>query len=362
MEPVTHFLTGACLGRSGFNRTTAYATLAMTLAAEAPDLDMLWGIRGPVAQLQHHRGITHTFLGAPFMALLITGAVWLWDRWHSHRTNSRAATATRRRKPQGPPVRWGVVWLLALFADLSHILLDWTNNYGVRPFFPFNIHWYAGSIFFLLEPLYFAALLAALIVPAILGLADSEIGVRRPRFRGRGWAIFALIFGLLLGCWRWAEHDRALHLLAQQNYGDESVIKMCVNPYPGDPFRWFGVVETADFYQTIMLNTRTGDASTPQSEDRYYKQPQTPAILSAERSYLGRVFLDWSQFPLVRQMQAPASTRNGLTYTRVQFRDMRFAYDVLFLHGHRKTPLSGTVLIAPNGSVDEMKMSDRVQK
>ena len=36
MEPVTHFLTGACLGRSGFNRKTAYATLAMTLAAEAP--------------------------------------------------------------------------------------------------------------------------------------------------------------------------------------------------------------------------------------------------------------------------------------------------------------------------------------
>ena len=48
MEPVTHFLTGACLGRSGFNRKTAYATLAMTLAAEAPDLDMFWRLRGPV--------------------------------------------------------------------------------------------------------------------------------------------------------------------------------------------------------------------------------------------------------------------------------------------------------------------------
>ena len=32
MEPVTHFLTGACLGRSGFNRKTAYATLAAVLA------------------------------------------------------------------------------------------------------------------------------------------------------------------------------------------------------------------------------------------------------------------------------------------------------------------------------------------
>ncbi len=80
MEPVTHFLTGACLGRSGFNRTTAYATLAMTLAAEAPDLDMLWGLRGPVAAFEHHRGITHSLLGAPFMALLVTGSMWLWHR------------------------------------------------------------------------------------------------------------------------------------------------------------------------------------------------------------------------------------------------------------------------------------------
>ncbi len=99
MEPVTHFLTGACLGRSGFNRKTAYATLAMTLAAEAPDLDVLWGLRGPVAGFQHHRGITHTFLGAPFVALAVTGVVWLWHR-------------SRRRKPELPP-RWILLWILS---------------------------------------------------------------------------------------------------------------------------------------------------------------------------------------------------------------------------------------------------------
>jgi hypothetical protein len=48
-NPITHFLTGACLARAGFNRKAAYATLAMTLAAEMPDLDTLWGFRGPVA-------------------------------------------------------------------------------------------------------------------------------------------------------------------------------------------------------------------------------------------------------------------------------------------------------------------------
>src|SRR5580658_8803790 len=83
MEPVTHFLTGAVLARTGFNRRTAYATLAMTLAAEAPDRDVLWAFRGPVAALQHHRGITHTFLGAPFIALAVTGTVYLWHRFRT---------------------------------------------------------------------------------------------------------------------------------------------------------------------------------------------------------------------------------------------------------------------------------------
>jgi hypothetical protein len=41
LEPITHFLTGACMGRAGLNRKTALATLTLTLAAEAPDLDVI---------------------------------------------------------------------------------------------------------------------------------------------------------------------------------------------------------------------------------------------------------------------------------------------------------------------------------
>ena len=51
MEPVTHFLTGACIGRAGLNRKTAYATLVAVLAAEAADLDVLWSLDGPVEGL-----------------------------------------------------------------------------------------------------------------------------------------------------------------------------------------------------------------------------------------------------------------------------------------------------------------------
>src|SRR3984893_11182648 len=51
LEPITHFLTGACLGRAGLNRKTALATLTLTLAAEAPDLDVLSGLGGAALSL-----------------------------------------------------------------------------------------------------------------------------------------------------------------------------------------------------------------------------------------------------------------------------------------------------------------------
>ena len=76
MEPVTHMLTGAVLARTGFNRKAAYATAAMVIAAEFPDIDTLWSLGGPVSGLEHHRGITHTFVALPFEALLVTGCFW----------------------------------------------------------------------------------------------------------------------------------------------------------------------------------------------------------------------------------------------------------------------------------------------
>jgi inner membrane protein len=166
MEPVTHFLTGACIGRAGLNRKTAYATLAAVLAAEAADMDVLLGLlRGPVEELKHHRGITHTFIGAPVVAAVIVGLVALLHLVLERRRRRRLAAANLDpgapipRSLQPKTVHWGWLYLTALIAALSHLLLDWTNNYGLRPFFPFNPRWYAGSFVFIAEPVMWALLL-----------------------------------------------------------------------------------------------------------------------------------------------------------------------------------------------------------
>ena len=132
MEPVTHILTGACLARSGLNRRAAYTTAAMAIAAEFPDIDTLWGIRGPISGFQHHRGITHTFLGIPFEAGLLLAAFWSFHRWRSRRPTAESRLNKSAIRPA--PVRWATLYGFILLALLSHILLDFTNNYCIRPF------------------------------------------------------------------------------------------------------------------------------------------------------------------------------------------------------------------------------------
>ena len=349
MDPFTHVLTGACLARAGFNRKAAYATAAMVVAADLPDIDVVWSIGGPLAAFQHHRGWTHTFLGIPFLAAAVVGATWLWHRWRS-----------RADKQPATPVHWTWLFVFSLIALLSHLLLDWTNNYGLRPFFPFNTRWYSGSFVFIFEPVMFALLLMAFIAPALFGLIGSEVGARRERFRGRGWAIAALLGIAVLWSWRAVEQHKALQLVANGDLGGAEVLRLSANPLPINPFKWHLVVETPQAYQLADVDTLRGTVTiTP--GDILYKPPTTPATLAAKQSWLGEVYLDWSQLPLVEE--APRSSDpDASALTTVTFRDLRFMYDVAFLKGRQNAPLSGAVTLDANHRVVEMKLNDRVQK
>ncbi len=372
MEPVTHFLTGACIGRAGLNRKTAYATFAAVLAAEAADLDVLWSLAGPVEGLKHHRGITHTFLFVPVVAAAICGVVWLVHRWRQHHLARRPRPAPDPESSLPPPqaVRWGWVYFTALLSALSHILLDWTNNYGVRPFYPFNPRWYEGSIVFIAEPVLWALLFSAMLFPWIFGLADREMGARRQPFRGRGWAIFALCGMVALWSFRWVQQDEARTLLSQQQVAVDPVQRIALEPYPINPFRWHAILETDGYYQTAEISTRTGLIDSEAPRDVLYKPTDTPAVEAAKRTFLGRVYLDWGRWAVVRdvgQMTIPGTDPPQLpldrTWTAVQFSDLRFDYAFRGNGGSTDTaPLSGWVYIFDGHEDGGEFMNGREQK
>jgi inner membrane protein len=367
MEPVTHFLTGACMGRAGLNRKTAYATLAGALAAEAADIDILWHWAGPVENLKHHRGITHTFLAAPLVAAAVVGVIFLFEYWKRERQKDLAAprTLSTKQKPH-----WGWLYATALMATLSHLLLDWTNNYGVRPFFPFNPRWYAGSFVFIAEPVLWALLGAAFVMPWILGLADQEIGVRRKPFRGRGWAIFALAGMVALWGWRWTERTRAQALVEQTQLGSEPARRVALEPYPFNPWRWHAIEETASAYQTAEVNARTGAVESDPGHDLVYKPADTPSVEAAKRTGLGRVYLDWGQWAVVRDLgpvpapgMEPPQLLPGRKWTTVQFTDLRFGYSLMARPEVReRTPLTGWVYVVDGREEAGEAMGGREQR
>lgn len=155
MDNVTHTLIGALLGETiarttssdpqglpgGVRRNLLVATAA--LGSNLPDIDVLYSFIGnKVNYLLHHRGHSHTILGA----LLLGAAAFAIARW-----------LLGRRGPGPSPrdLRWlaGVLTL----APLLHIGMDATNNYGVHPFWPLSNRWFYGDAVFIAEPLLWAA-------------------------------------------------------------------------------------------------------------------------------------------------------------------------------------------------------------
>ena len=228
------------------------------------------------------------------------------------------------------------LYLTALIAALSHLLLDWTNNYGLRPFFPFNPRWYAGSFVFIAEPVLWALLLMAMIMPWLFGLADSEIGARRKPFRGRAWAIFALAGMVVVWCWRWGEQAQARVMLENTQVTASPVTRIALEPYPVNPYRWHAILETADSYQTAEINTWTGEILSDAQRDTIYKPADTPAVEAAKQTPLGKVYLDWGTVGCGARCGAGAGGGHAAarsaaqpTWTTVEFSDLRFAYSFL---------------------------------
>lgn len=156
MDNLTHSLIGAITGEMASRFVpTAKSTLPeatrrnlfMTLMVAGnnlPDSDLLYTgiLEGNLGYLLHHRGHTHTVIGAIIGAALMFGATLLWLRW--------------RRINVAPADRF---WLavIAVLAPLMHLAMDFANSYGVHPFWPFNNDWLYGDAVFIIEPLFWAA-------------------------------------------------------------------------------------------------------------------------------------------------------------------------------------------------------------
>lgn len=325
------------MARTGLNRTSGLATAVLTIAAEFPDVDVAINLfAGPVSGFQHHRGITHSFVAVPFNAAIVLLIVWLWRKWRPPKPLPPRAPDDDHIPPPPPtPPRWGLLFFYGCLGSLSHILLDYTTAYGVRPFEPFSWRWYHWDIVSIVEPLLLLALAAGLAMPWLFALIQEEIGARKSR--GRAGAALALIFMVALWGMRDFYHRRAVVAVSTLTYEGEDPVRASAFPYEISPFMWHGVVETQSLMQTMRVDTLAGEVDPQRRARVYYKPDETPATLAAKNTEFGRVFLDWADYPFVTPQQRPDGGWS------VNFIDLRYAYPE-----RRVPPLGGTQLLDKN--------------
>jgi inner membrane protein len=306
------------MGRAGLNRKTALATATLTLAAEAADLDVVSRFGGSAFGLNHHRGFTHSFLGVPLVAAAVVGFVYLIWRSRGRKT----------RNPNLPP-RWGLLFAYACLSGLSHILLDFTNNYGVRPFWPFSERWISADLVFIVDPILLTVLALGLILPSLFSLINEEIGGRNKAALppGRLAATIALVAVFAYWGVRSFEHHRAVVALDSRNYQGADVLRASAYPYWVNPFRWYGVVETPAFFATMDVDSLIPEVDPEGEMQIHYKPEETPVTLAAKKTYLGRVYLSWAQYPIVETEQFDNDPVNNTRAAYVvRFRDLRYDY------------------------------------
>jgi len=284
MDNLTHAAVGLFLSRAGFNRLTPRSTAILVVAANAPDVDVLSFVGGPLTYLHFHRYITHSIAAAPVMAFLSVLLVRFAGR---------------------KPISWVGAMTAAIVGVASHLLLDFTNIYGIRLFLPFSSEWLRLDLTSVIDLWIWFIIAIGIAAPFLGRLVGSEVssGALRPRYHGRAAAIFALTAILLYDSGRAVLHTRAIATLDSRLYEGVAPSHVTALPDAANPLRWHGIVETPEFFAVADLNL-AGDFD-PGRAAVFEKPDPDPAIDVARRTPAFQRFLQFCRDPLWRIVPVP---------------------------------------------------------
>jgi inner membrane protein len=248
MDPVTHGLSGALLAAVARRRRSLGAigdvletrmdkgvsgiamwkfVLVLAIAAMSPDIDILLEQISNIATLTDRRGITHSIIGIPIMALLVGSLFALLFR--------------DLARIKG--------YLIASSVGVAlHILFDLINAFGVMLLAPFSFHRFDFGITFIID-IWLTLLL-------LLGGIASLVW-RRTRVPAIiAWGAIAIYFGMMI----WGKHEAQSFAeksftaqFPQANLSAKNV-RVEVYPRPLSPFNWTAVLQNGKDIRVAHFN------------------------------------------------------------------------------------------------------------
>ena len=354
MDNFTHSLVGLAAAKSGLEKLSPGATTLCIIAANAPDADVaVIAFADRWTFLQHHRGITHAIVGVAVISVLLPSLFYLGDLILS------------RLKPRPPRVKFGGLLLASILVSATHPLLDWTNNYGIRFFLPWNSHWSYGDLVFIVDPfiwvllgsacflltvrtklqrlgwLFIGVVLTLIMflsprggnlpapwlirvvwVSVVIGLFvlfRNDVGQKLGMNLARAALVLLVVYWAALGFAHSSALSRAREEAELVKSPGEVVSRIVAMPTLANPLRWDCVFETdkASYRFNLRLLADSSVAKPVRYEKPSGKTAQALNAVSSDRRT--QIFLGFARFPVTKLSDPDCATQ-----TLVELADLRY--------------------------------------
>jgi inner membrane protein len=260
------------------------------VAANLPDIDVL-AFATDTPSVAIRRGWTHGVLAQALLPIALTGAFILIDRW--------------RRPPSRdtPSVNPLLLLVLCYVGVLSHVGMDWLNNYGVRLLMPFSNRWFYGDSVFIIDPWLWMTFAAGFVIARRW---------RRPWPARLAVVVAAIYIGAMIAS-AFAARERVMNAWTMASGGPPA--RLMVGPVPVNVFAKTVIIDAGTVYERGTFSW--WPVRVQFDPERIPKNDRLPAVLRAREEPDFRALLVWARFPYYEVTPADGGTR-------VTLRDMRF--------------------------------------
>ena len=274
MDNVCHTLVGAALAETGLKRRTTLGAATLMIGANFPDIDVL------AVPFDHgvdfRRGWTHGVLALVVLPFVLAAVMLAWDRWvAAPRAVREGIERPRRAVPRE-------LLILSAISIVTHPLLDWMNEYGMRWLMPFSGRWFYGDSMFIVDPWLWVAL--------GLGVALARRAGARPARVALAVSAAYVVTMLTLAA---ASRHVARRELAAQRLGAST--PLMVSASFANPLRRRVLFEDGGRYHSGTL--ALGPTSRLVIGRVIETNASARAAIEAAATPEGRRFLVWSRFP-----------------------------------------------------------------
>lgn len=317
MDSITHLAAGV-ISPLAFRKAPRIGAIVLfgIIAGELPDIDIIAG-SGAHAMFTLHRGITHSALALPLMALALAllFKVFLAQLRLKEMTVRIENGAAVINKADDWPL-WQA-FAAALLALILHVYLDSMTTFGTQVFWPFSSHRVAFPAMFIVD-LAFTVPLVLIMFRCMAGFKNEDKRDKQVKWArcGIAWVVCYPLVCLAL--------SSGLEYKYNLEYAElgTTVEKIHITPVLGSPVYWKAIGENQREYRMAWVAAYMPFRSPDFNPVSYPKVNQVKWAALQEGIPIFKEYAAFASFPTVSE------TWRGDDYVEYTYKDLRYVYSV----------------------------------